>query len=282
MFRTALAALLAACTLLAQDPTAWGDPGDETLRSGQLDLWVNGLQVETWGLTVLEDGQITAPLRPVAEALGADCVFWDAEDRSITVWGEGLELYVPLGAHYMDANGRYFYIPQGVALREGRCVLPLDYIAAVFGADLVYDPALARVDVTTAGGPITPGDRWYDGEDVYWLSRIIQAEAGGEPFEGKIAVGNVVMARVASEEYPDTVEGVIFDKRYGVQFTPAYSGSVYNTPSQESVIAAKLALEGVCVAPGATFFASQRAAENCYASRHFAVVAEIGGHVFFG
>ena len=60
---------------------------------------------------------------------------------------------------------------------------------------------------------------------------------------GKIAVGNVVLNRVASDMYPDTIHGVIFDSKNGIQFTPAATGTVYNEPTEESVIAAKICLD---------------------------------------
>lgn len=57
--------------------------------------------------------------------------------------------------------------------------------------------------------------------EAYLLAAIIQCEAEGEPYEGKIAVGNVVMNRVKSTRFPNTITGVIYQKN---QFSPATSG----------------------------------------------------------
>ncbi len=57
--------------------------------------------------------------------------------------------------------------------------------------------------------------------EAYLLAAIIQCEAEGEPYEGKIAVGNVVMNRVKSTRFPNTITGVIYQKN---QFSPAASG----------------------------------------------------------
>lgn len=57
--------------------------------------------------------------------------------------------------------------------------------------------------------------------DRYLLANLIYCEAGGEPYEGQLAVGAVVMNRVLSSRYPDTVVGVIYQKS---QFSPAGSG----------------------------------------------------------
>ncbi len=57
--------------------------------------------------------------------------------------------------------------------------------------------------------------------DRYLLANLIYCEAGGEPYEGKVAVGAVVINRVLSSVYPDTVVGVIYQNK---QFSPVASG----------------------------------------------------------
>ena len=57
--------------------------------------------------------------------------------------------------------------------------------------------------------------------DRYLLANLIYCEAGGEPYEGKVAVGAVVINRVLSSVYPDTVTGVIYQRK---QFSPVASG----------------------------------------------------------
>ena len=57
--------------------------------------------------------------------------------------------------------------------------------------------------------------------DAYLLGAIIQCESGGEPYAGKLAVGSVIMNRVKSSYFPNTVSGVIYQ---GGQFSPVASG----------------------------------------------------------
>ena len=57
--------------------------------------------------------------------------------------------------------------------------------------------------------------------DRYLLANLIYCEAGSEPYEGKVAVGAVVINRVLSSVYPDTVVGVIYQNK---QFSPVSSG----------------------------------------------------------
>lgn len=68
----------------------------------------------------------------------------------------------------------------------------------------------------TSGVTYVPTD-----SDAYLLGAIIQCESGGEPYEGKLAVGSVIMNRVKSSYFPNTVSGVIYQ---GGQFSPVTSG----------------------------------------------------------
>ena len=83
-------------------------------------------------------------------------------------------------------------------------------------------------------------------EDLYLLANIIYCEAGGEPYVGKVAVGSVVMNRVEHSKYPDTIEGVVYDKG---QFSPVSNGKLskalkYNKADESCYRAAMEALSG--------------------------------------
>lgn len=68
----------------------------------------------------------------------------------------------------------------------------------------------------TSGVVYVPAD-----SDAYLLGAIIECEAGGEPYEGKLAVGSVIINRVKSSYFPNTISGVIYQ---GGQFSPVASG----------------------------------------------------------
>lgn len=78
----------------------------------------------------------------------------------------------------------------------------------------------------------------YVEEDLYWLSRAIYSESGNQPMKGRIAVGTVILNRVADEAFPDTIQEVIFAPG---QFSPVANGTIYRTPDEKSVIAASSA-----------------------------------------
>ncbi|MGN1146948.1 MAG: cell wall hydrolase [Lachnospiraceae bacterium] len=106
------------------------------------------------------------------------------------------------------------------------------------------------------------------------LAAIIYCEAGGEPYAGKLAVGSVVINRVLSSKYPDTVVGVIYQKS---QFSPAGSGRL------DLVLASGRATES-CYQAADEAMAGVTNVGNCL---YFRTPIEgltginIGGHVFY-
>ncbi|MBP3285278.1 MAG: cell wall hydrolase [Clostridia bacterium] len=134
--------------------------------------------------------------------------------------------------------------------------------------------------------PIAPSgsnsDLYTDYNDaVYWLSRIIEAEAAGESLKGKVAVGEVILNRVRSDEFPNTIWTVIFDTKFGIQFEPVANGSIYNTPSAESIKAAKIALDGSNYVGKCLYFLNPRIAQSNWISKNRVYYTTIGNHDFY-
>lgn len=112
---------------------------------------------------------------------------------------------------------------------------------------------------------------------VYMLAQIIYAEAKGEPYNGKIAVGNVILNRVKSEQFPDTIRGVIFQNG---QFSPVSDGSIYNQPNETSLRAAKEVLNGKkVVGSDALYFYNPRTATDGWIFSR-PTITQIGNHRF--
>jgi N-acetylmuramoyl-L-alanine amidase len=78
-------------------------------------------------------------------------------------------------------------------------------------------------------------------KDLQLMAQLIEAESGNQPFEGKLAVGTVVMNRIQSDEFPDTIEDVVFQRG---QFQVVDNGRIYNEPSEDSLEAAKEIMDG--------------------------------------
>jgi N-acetylmuramoyl-L-alanine amidase len=98
----------------------------------------------------------------------------------------------------------------------------------------------------------------YSSSEVGLLARLIEAEAGGESQQAKIAVGAVVVNRVQSGDWASTIKGVI-NQKFGeyYQFTPVKNGMIKNTPSAASKRAAWTALYGSDPSNDAIFYFDQ-------------------------
>lgn len=214
-------------------------------------------------------------LRSVTMALRPDAVVtWAGDHADVTA--DGLSMTVYPNKTYLVANGRYLYLPAGALLKDGTIMVPVRELAKALGAQVWWDATDGSVFLTSGTGAIVSGDEYYNADDLYWLSHIINAESGNQPLEGKIGVGNVILNRVHNALFPNTIYGVLFQRN---QFTPASSGSINKTPNEESVIAAKLCLDGAVVLPTALWFNTARC--NSWASKHRPYVATIGAHAFF-
>lgn len=117
--------------------------------------------------------------------------------------------------------------------------------------------------------------------DIYWLAKIIHAEARGESYEGQVAVGAVVLNRVRSPLFPNTIYGVIFEKSQGryYQFSPVLDGSINLEPNQSARNAARDAINGWDPSGGALYFYNPATSTNRWIFS-LPVIKKIGKHVF--
>lgn len=264
---------------LEGDPTNGDSPFIPPEALGDSKLLINGMpaplelnkEVQK-GTTYVSLSVMTRQLAPYAQ------ISWDGS--AATVVTEQLTLTAKVGQLYVVANGRYLYVPETVQLTPaGQVIVPLRVVAEAFGAAVGYDPATGLTTVTSGSETIQSGDTYYNQDDLFWLARVIQRESGNQPMEGKMAVGNVVLNRVADPVFPDTVEGVLAQKN---QFSTYKSGVLAATdPSESSIIAAKLVMDGgeVEESRGALYFDS---GSNSWAARNKRHIATIGGHKFYG
>ncbi len=112
------------------------------------------------------------------------------------------------------------------------------------------------------------------------LERIVMAEAEGEPYEGKVAVANVVLNRLRSANFPDTIKDVLY-QRY--QFSPVSNGRFERVkPNADSVKAVNEALQGRKEVPDNTYyFVSLSLATDFAIPNSQTVVKKIGHHTFY-
>ncbi len=101
---------------------------------------------------------------------------------------------------------------------EARLIANQNTISAL-KEQLAKEEELAKLSQSMAKRNLS--DISFNGSDRDLLAAIIQCEAGGEPYAGKIAVGAVIMNRVCSGAFPDTIVGVVYQPG---QFQPVASG----------------------------------------------------------
>lgn len=221
-------------------------------------------------------GETYVSLDSICGVLGYDVeTGFNSDTDILTVCVAGIEITAEKGAEYMFANGRAIYLPNGYSEVNGSPVFPIDAVAKIFtlGIGSTEDGA---VDLSTANEAVlVSGDEYYNEEDLYWMSRIITWESGNQPVKGQIAVGNVVLNRVESERFPDTIKNVIFQTG---QFSPVANGVIYGEPYPISVVCAKLALEGYNTVGDALFFQVGRYGAVANIATY---LCTIGGHNFF-
>ncbi|MBE6577401.1 MAG: copper amine oxidase [Ruminococcaceae bacterium] len=233
------------------------------------------------GESVLINSVTYVPVRRFSELMGADSISWNQKTSTATVKKGIVTMYFTSGALYVEANGRYFFTVQKILNVGGRLYVPIRAIAEAFSVDVAWDASTRTVLLSSTGKTLVSGSSYYDANDVYWLSRIINAEAGGESLIGMIAVGNVVLNRKESKMYPNTVYGVIFDRVGGTQFSPVSMGTIYRTPSKTSIIAAKICLDGYSVDDKILFFMNPSISTSNWISKNRPFAFVLGRHYFY-
>ena len=243
----------------------------------EVALYINDEKMESSG-RLIEDTTYT-PLRSICDEMEESDIQWD--NGIATVKSETLEMSVQQGSNFITANDRILYYAKPIKNIEGRIYVPIRVLAKAYGLSVEWDDKTKSVKLYGSPKGLKHGSEFYDGNDLYWLSRIINAESGGESLKGKIAVGNVVINRKNHKSYPNTIKGVVFDKKYGTQFTPVASGTIYKTPSAESVIAAKICLDGFSLNDEMIFFINPKIATNFWITNSRTYVMTVGNHKFY-
>lgn len=127
--------------------------------------------------------------------------------------------------------------------------------------------------LTIPASPVSAAD-----QDL--LARLVHAEAKGEPYAGKVAVATVVLNRVASSEFPNTIKGVIYQKSNGYYaFTPVKNGAINKAADAESKKAVKEAIAFRGQGNGSLFFFNPKTAVSKWVFSREATVT-IGNHRF--
>ncbi len=131
---------------------------------------------------------------------------------------------------------------------------------------------LAAIGLPT-GGRDSPG---VTEGDVYIIAMAINGEARGEPYEGQVAVGAVILNRVRHPSFPNTIAGVVYQPR---AFTAITDGQIHAQMEATSIRAARDALNGWDPSDGAIYYYNPAKTTNMWIYSR-PVIKKIGSHVF--
>jgi N-acetylmuramoyl-L-alanine amidase len=136
-----------------------------------------------------------------------------------------------------------------------------------------WSPLYAGKGIVIPNAPISNADKAL-------MARLVHAEASGEPYAGKVAVASVILNRVSSPKFPNTVPGVIYQYSYGhYEFTPVENGQINQPADADSIRAVNEAIALMGKGNGSLYFYNPATSTSFYdASRQ--VTVRIGHHVF--
>ncbi len=144
---------------------------------------------------------------------------------------------------------------------------------------IVGNKTLAALGISQSmlsGGGSSGSTAGYSSSDVNLLAKLIYAEARGEPYQGQVAVGAVVLNRVKSSSFPNTISAVIYQP---YAFTCVNDGQINLSPNQTAIKAAKDAMNGWDPSYGSLYYYNPKIATSKWIySRK--TITTIGAHVF--
>ena len=128
----------------------------------------------------------------------------------------------------------------------------------------------------SSGSGGTGGVNGYTSSDVYLMAKAIYAEGRGESYTGQVAIGAVIMNRVKSPQFPNTISGVIYQKG---AFTAVDDGQINLEPNDTAYRAARDAMNGWDPTYGCLYYYNPAVATSSWIFTRQTVTV-IGKHVF--
>ena len=132
------------------------------------------------------------------------------------------------------------------------------------------------ISVSSSQSSSQSSQNGYSSSDIALLARLIHAEARGESYTGQVAVGAVVLNRVKSSSFPNTISGVIYQP---YAFTCVQDGQINLSPNSAATNAAKDAMNGWDPSYGSLYYYNPQIATSKWIFSRKTIVT-IGRHVF--
>jgi len=141
---------------------------------------------------------------------------------------------------------------------------------------LGMNDSVKALDNEKKGNTTQSGSSGYTSSDLYLLAKCIYAEARGESYTGQVAVGAVILNRVASSKFPNTISGVIYQKN---AFTAVSDGQINLSPDKTAMNAAQDAMNGWDPTYGCLYYYNPAVATSSWIFGR-KTITTIGKHIF--
>lgn len=196
---------------------------------------------------ILKEDTVFVVGRYLVEALGGT-IEWFEKTRTIRMTLKDKVIEIAIDSVDGTVNDTEFKLYKAPFIKEGRTMIPLRFVSENFDCQVSWNQNTYTVDIVNENIEISPEytyERDYTDEDLYLLSKIVTVESGDTSLEMALAIANTILNRVKSENFPDTIGGVIYQVDEHIQFPPAHKESFKTLePKKLSIAAAKKALEG--------------------------------------
>ncbi len=187
-------------------------------------------------------------LRPVAEAFGLTDIMWDEENLVATVSGRGHTLQFLLNTSDVVVNGQVQSIGSPIVLFEERMMVPLKFFTELLDFEVIWDQTYYTVGLihpTIKVDAKYMDNRFYTYDELQNFAKLVMLESGDTSYEVHHGVASVVMNRMSHKYFGSSVDGVIFNREWAVQFPPAHKSSFDETkPNEKAIKAVKYTLRG--------------------------------------
>lgn len=248
--------------------------------AGAVTALVNDAEIA--GAVLTEEGRVLVPMRAFFEAAGAE-VYWDAASRTVRAFTGERTVTLQVGNAEASLSGRSVSLDAPPRIINDRVYIPLRFATDALGGEVSWngEKQVATVNLnrpvdgevvatptgaTTPASPVSEEDVLvlYSAEEIDLFVRVVNAEAYGEPFEGKVAVAAVILNRVRSNRFPNSITEVLLAPN---QFTVVKNGQVNRNLHPDSRSAVIRALNGEDPTGGALYFNATRYTNGSFWTR---------------
>lgn len=245
-----------------QEATIITKSDDEViLGDGVPTVYFNQKRYTLEAVPYLSDGRLYVPIRYLAEITHSTAV-WDVTEKTLSLTSVPLEVVSDENS-LADISARNNLSQAEVVKRNG-----------FSSKDQIKNGMKLAVIIPSIFDHKAES---FTDEEFQLLAKLVQVESGYESYEGQLAVANVILNRVASSNFPDSIKGVIYS---GSQFPPAHNGLLAKASPNASVKkATKDALNGKNNVKGAVYFFNPKYANDSFMSS-LTVISTIGNHRF--